>query len=96
MRLSANDIAIIKKAAQEIYGDVDLWLFGSRVDDQARGGDIDLLLETKNEVGLEQKIKFLTKIERLGIERKVDLVIKSANCEYKTIFDSAKKTGVKL
>ena len=96
MRISQEHVAIIKKVAHEIYGDADLWLFGSRVDDAKKGGDIDLFLETAQKATLEQKIKFLTKIERLGIERKVDLVVKSLGATPRTIFETAKKTGVKL
>jgi hypothetical protein len=43
MRLSSDHIKIIKKATQEIYGDARVWLFDSRVDDNKKGGDIDLL-----------------------------------------------------
>jgi predicted nucleotidyltransferase len=45
MRLTAEQAKIIRSAVREIYGDdSQLWLFGSRVDDERRGGDIDLLV----------------------------------------------------
>ncbi len=38
----------IRTAVAETFGeDANIWLFGSRVDDNKRGGDIDLLIETK-------------------------------------------------
>ncbi len=97
MRISKEDITKIKQVASEIYGDnAEIWLFGSRIDDNKKGGDIDLFIETLHQASFDDKIKFLVKIERLGIERKIDLVVKSANAKHKTIFDSAKQTGIKL
>ncbi|MEA1050586.1 nucleotidyltransferase domain-containing protein [Lamprobacter modestohalophilus] len=46
MRLSSDDIAQIRSLVQAHFGpSTGIWLFGSRLDDQARGGDIDLYLE---------------------------------------------------
>lgn len=47
MRLTAEEVAAIKIAAREAFGDgVVVRLFGSRTDDSLRGGDIDLHIET--------------------------------------------------
>ena len=47
MRLSKREIEAILQVAEDIYGtDVKVYLFGSRVDDSRRGGDIDLLVRT--------------------------------------------------
>lgn len=46
MRLSEPEIAAIKRSAAEVFGaDVVVRLFGSRLDDARRGGDIDLHLD---------------------------------------------------
>ena len=51
MRLSAFEREQIVLAARRHYGaGCRVVLFGSRVDDQARGGDIDLMIEA-NELG---------------------------------------------
>ena len=44
VRLSEEEIFFIKKAFYEVFGDGYIYLFGSRVDDMQRGGDIDLYL----------------------------------------------------
>lgn len=47
MRLTPTQIATIKDATAEIFGDdARVWLFGSRADDSRRGGDVDLMVET--------------------------------------------------
>lgn len=45
MRLSKTATEVIKETAARQFGPgVEVWLFGSRVRDTARGGDIDLLV----------------------------------------------------
>ena len=47
MRLTPDEVAAIKAAAREAFGETAVVrLFGSRVDDSLRGGDIDLHVET--------------------------------------------------
>lgn len=47
MRLSPAQITLLRSAAAQRFGSgAALWLFGSRVDDQLRGGDVDLYIET--------------------------------------------------
>lgn len=46
MRLSPDDIAAIHRLVQAHLGaDAGIWLFGSRLDDAARGGNVDLYVE---------------------------------------------------
>ncbi len=96
MRLSVQDIKVIKKATKEIYGNSPIWLFGSRVDDNKKGGDIDLFIETKQKSSIDDKIKFLRILENNGIDRKVDLIVKSSDSNHRSIFDTAKQTGILL
>lgn len=44
MRLSDSEVKAIKKVVGNIDKDADVYLFGSRVHNDAKGGDIDLLI----------------------------------------------------
>ena len=47
MRLTETQRQSIKSAVTSVIGEESrVWLFGSRVDDAKRGGDIDLYVET--------------------------------------------------
>ncbi|AGA89654.1 hypothetical protein Thimo_0818 [Thioflavicoccus mobilis 8321] len=68
MRSTVQQVDAIKRAAAEIYGDAaQVWSFGSRVDDEKRGGDIDLLIRPAEEMrhGLIDKIRLLGRLDRL-------------------------------
>lgn len=46
MRVAPEQIATaVQTIRRRLGGDVPVWLFGSRTDDAARGGDIDLYVE---------------------------------------------------
>lgn len=95
VRLSEEEIKIIKEAAKEIFGEnAKVYIFGSRTDLNKKGGDIDIFIETDKNVSLEEELKFLAKLEIKGIERKVDLVVKTPYKKEKTIYKTAKETGV--
>ena len=59
-----------------MFGDnAAVYLFGSRVDDSKKGGDIDLFIRTANKDGLfEKKIRFLARLKRQIGEQKIDVV----------------------
>ena len=99
MRLTKKQIAAIRQATREVYGDnSQVWLFGSRVDDNRRGGDIDLLIRPEianKSVGLMRKIQFLGKLERAMGERKIDVIIE-ADDDSRSIIRVAHETGLRL
>lgn len=97
MRLTPNQSATIKNIIQQSLGeDCEVWLFGSRVDDHSKGGDIDLYVETKQSCHLQQKLRLMSKIQRAIGMRKIDLLIKTPTSEDKTIYCTAKNEGVLL
>ena len=96
MRLSLSEIEIIIKNTNKTFGpESKVFLFGSRVDDNKKGGDIDLFIETDNHENLnEKKSVFLANLEQeLGIQ-KIDVVIQSN--QNRLIENEAKNKGVEL
>lgn len=78
MRLSQHEIDAIREAVAAVFGDTaSIRLFGSRLDDRARGGDIDLYIEVppvlssaRHEIALRREL-----LKRLG-ERRIDVVVR--------------------
>ena len=94
MRLSKIYIDVIKRSFNEVFCG-DIYLFGSRVDDEKRGGDIDLYLVVKDKSNLfRKKLKFLAKIKKELGEQKIDVVFNID--EDRLIEREAKKWGIKL
>ena len=77
MRLTPHEIDAIKSATAQAFGaDATVRLFGSRVDDSRRGGDIDLLFEVEPEVAtIRHETRFLDALFARIDEQKVDMVL---------------------
>ena len=74
MRLSPDEIKAIKETIQLFDSEVKIWLYGSRVDDHKRGGDIDLLIFSQI-LNFNDKLKIKSRLyEKIG-EQKIDLLI---------------------
>ena len=56
MRLTKKEIEIIKKTILEQFGEAKIYIFGSRLDDKAKGGDIDIFLIPKESIE-NQRVK---------------------------------------
>jgi len=95
MRLPPLTVSCIKNAVQTLAPDSELLLFGSRTNDAAKGGDIDLLLLTEEKLPLT----LISRMRRMIIneigEQKIDLVnfSKSSTHPFKEI---ALETAIRL
>ena len=75
MRLKEKEILIIKNTIIEIFGEVTIYLFGSRLDMSKKGGDIDLFIIAKDTNNLfEKKIKALARLKN-RLFKPVDIVV---------------------
>jgi predicted nucleotidyltransferase len=92
MRLNKKYQEVIKKAFIEIFKEGEIYLFGSRTDDNKKGGDIDLYLVVK-EKSLRKKLKFLAKIKAILGEQKIDVVF---NIDENRVIEKEAKRGIKL
>lgn len=95
MRMRPHEIAEIKAAAVAIYGpDVIVRLFGSRVDDSKRGGDIDLHLEVAPGLeGVSNELRFRSEIWKRLDEEQIDVVVMARDGPLRPIDSIARRTG---
>lgn len=76
MRLKQEEIEAIKEIFLQTFQRGKIRLFGSRIHDDKRGGDIDLYIETPVHENLQsKKIDFLVRLKRRIGDRKIDVVI---------------------
>lgn len=98
MRLTPQQVSdIVRLAHEHIHPQAAVWLFGSRVDDSARGGDIDLYIETPDIIdpGLA-KIYLRLAFEREWGECKVDIVLHPLSTPEMPIHKLARAEGIRL
>ncbi|MFQ3598948.1 MAG: nucleotidyltransferase domain-containing protein [Chloroherpetonaceae bacterium] len=76
MRLPEPLHAAILRATQKSFGDVKIYLFGSRVFDDKIGGDIDLAVdvEISHDEFRMKKARFLASLMREGYDLNFDVV----------------------
>ena len=73
-------------------------LFGSRVDDHAKGGDVDLMVEVGGIVDEPalSSARVASRISRSMDGRRVDVILKAPNLKSQPIHEIATRTGVIL
>ena len=75
MRLKQKEIDIIKSNIFNIFGENEIYLFGSRLNNDKKGGDIDLFVISKEKTNsFEKKIKAIAKLKRL-LNKPIDIVV---------------------
>lgn len=75
MRLLKKEIELIKKNVYSIFGNSVIYLFGSRVDDTKKGGDIDLyIIPDKKDNLFQKKIKIKFMLEDT-LYKPVDIIV---------------------
>jgi len=93
MRLTQYEITAIKEAVYMQDKDALIYIFGSRTDDEARGGDIDILVISDKLIQRDARIIKECLYEKIG-EQKIDLLIaRDASHPFTRI---ALKTGVRI
>jgi len=92
--------AIVKAFTINFEPGDTLWIFGSRVNLAAKGGDIDLYIETNNPKAddvISRKFKMVSAIWRSIGERKIDVVINMLSLNYNLpIHNDARQNGSEL
>ena len=98
MRITSFERQIIKLHVKKHFGmNADVYLFGSRADNNRKGGDIDLYITTDMPASeiIRRKINLLVDLEKSIGEQKIDVVINNRT-KQKPFYEIAEKEGVKL
>lgn len=96
MRLTDHETQTIRQLARQVGGSQSrVRVFGSRLDDTARGGDLDLLLELPEPVENPALMaaRLSAQVSRAMHGRKVDVLISAPNLMRLPIHDIAFKEG---
>lgn len=99
MRITAAQRKSIRTITAELAGsDAVVILFGSRVDNSKRGGDLDLLIELPHAVDNPAWLaaRLSARISRMMSGRSVDVVLTAPNLMTLPIHEQAKSTGIRL
>lgn len=99
MRLTPETRRVIKELVLDIFGaNATVRVFGSRTNDAARGGDIDLLVECSEQVKDRLK-KTLTLTARLQLrlgDQKIDVIVADPRTRPQSVHEVARRTGLPL
>lgn len=95
MRLTPDQTDAIRQRIRSSMGQqARIWLFGSRVDDNRRGGDVDIYVEPETPPSLKSRLLCKSALADL-LDLDVDLVVQQAGRDL-PIYRIAKQSGVPL
>jgi uncharacterized protein len=95
MRMDNNEVVAIREEVQRLDAAAEIYLFGSRATDSARGGDIDLLVVSER-IGFRELVSLRRAIlDRIGWQH-LDLVVRRRDELDEPLAAEARTAGVKL
>lgn len=95
MRLQPQEINVIRKIVHSFDNDAVVYLFGSRSDDTARGGDIDLLV-ISNTIDFRKMLRLKLGLQDELGEQQIDLITRRPEEINEPFSAMAMKTGIRL
>lgn len=99
MRLSNKQKQIIEETAVNHFGkDVKVYLFGSRIYMDQKGGDIDLFLEAvpEEQITIQKKIALIVDLKRKLGDQKIDVIFKTTETPSSSFLRIIEKTKIPL
>ena len=99
MRLTQRQQQTIREEVTRVFGqDALVRLFGSRVDNRARGGDIDLHIESQGTPAelLDRELQLQARLLRKLGDRRFDIIVCGNKQQPRPIDIQARETGVAL
>jgi predicted nucleotidyltransferase len=94
MRLNPNELSAIRTTLGAVDSLGNVYLFGSRADDNRRGGDIDLFLDATRAIDLKTALTLQYRLTA-ACDTKVDLLVKTPGQADMPIHEIARR-GIRL
>ena len=95
MRLSTTELNALRSIIGALDPEGRVYLYGSRVDDTRRGGDIDVYLQASRPIDLKTRLRTQYRLE-LACDTRVDLLVKDPGQTIQPIHQIAAEQGVLL
>lgn len=95
IRLSPAAVQAIRKEVARADSQAEVWLSGSRRRDEAKGGDIDLLVVSEWLAFAEELRRRAALLDRIGWQR-IDLVVRPRSRLGQAFAALALETGIRL
>ena len=99
MRLSVSERSTIRQTVHAVAGpQARVLLFGSRTDDTARGGDIDLLVEVPQPVASPVRLgaRIGARLQMALGDQRIDVLVVAPNVIEQAVHRLARSTGMPL
>ena len=98
MRLQPNEIEAIRRAVREVFGETaTIRLFGSRIRDDLKGGDIDLFIEVEpGQASIANEQRLRDRIAPAVEDLRTDVVLQERGAAFTPIERIAICDGVLL
>ncbi|QXP83543.1 nucleotidyltransferase domain-containing protein [Methylococcus sp. ANG] len=95
MRISPQTRSVIRQTAAELFGDeARVVLFGSRTDDDQRGGDIDLPnIDAEKQ---RKSLTFVARLQRRPGDQRIDVLVADPSTPELPIYRIAREAGIAL
>ncbi len=81
MRLTSAQVELLKNKIRAYIPEAQIYLFGSRIDDTQKGGDIDLLVLADRRLSFDEKFAVKLAFYQQFGEQKIDIISFSRNDE---------------
>lgn len=99
VRLSAKEIQIIRATVSRLLGNrTSIRIFGSRAREDEKGGDIDILVETEQQLPsrVASACRLISELQMQLGDQKIDVIIIDPETRAQPIHQIARQTGVLL
>ena len=95
MSLGANEAKAVGEEVRHLDGAAEIYLYGSRANDFAKGGDIDLMV-VSDKLGFRDVLRLRTRIlDRIGWQQ-LDLLVRRRDEATDPLAALAQESGIKL